>query len=375
VRALIGSIDVVARLGGDEFAVLQADFAGIETSLRLAAAITQALSEPYSLAGNEVHASASIGIAQCSTRVTDAETIMIQADLALYRAKEDGRKCIRLHSSDLDRQVHERVSLAEELRASLGRGDFELHYQPQVELASGRIVGMEALLRWNHPTRGMLAPGTFIGIAERTGLILPLGRWAFEEACRQLRLWLDAGVAPDTVAVNVSAVQIKHAPELQREIAESLTRWRIPRGAMEMELTESVLMDVTEQHSRLLQQLRQLGLQISIDDFGTGYSSLNYLTLHPINRLKIARELVSRVATDPRCATVVRATIRLAAELGIDLLAEGVEDARQASFLARAGCQDVQGYYFSRPVDARAATSLLRVGTIDVAERHHERAS
>jgi EAL domain-containing protein (putative c-di-GMP-specific phosphodiesterase class I) len=144
---------------------------------------------------------------------------------------------------------------------------------------------------------------------------------------------------------------------------------------MEMELTESVLMDVTEQHSRLLQQLRQLGLQISIDDFGTGYSSLNYLTLHPINRLKMARELVSRVATDPRCATVVRATIRLAAELGIELLAEGVEDARQASFLARAGCQDVQGYYFSRPVDARAATSLLRAGTIDVAERHHERAS
>ena len=368
VRNVVRSIDLVARFGGDEFAVLQTGVQHSDAAGMLAGKINDIVAAPYRIEGNEIHISASVGIALNSDEVNDPESIMMQADLALYLAKEDGRNCFRFHSSDLGAQVRERVHIADELRTAIAAEQFELFYQPQIELASGRIVGAEALLRWRHPKRGLVSPGTFIPVAERTGSITPLGRWAFEHACRQLKDWRDQGIAPDVLAVNFSAVQFKSGTELNREIAESLARWNIPAESMEIELTESVLMEVTQQHTETLEEIRALGVRIAIDDFGTGYSSLNYLTRYPVNRLKIAQELVLRETTDVRSATVVRASIRLADELGIEFIAEGVENPAQALFLMSAGCHIAQGYHFSQPVSADEMTELLRKGYIVPAE-------
>jgi diguanylate cyclase (GGDEF)-like protein len=372
VGHVVRATDVVARFGGDEFAVLQRDVSDLKDARSLAAKITAAVAIPYSLNGNEIHITASIGIARASLEVADPDTLMIQADLALYRAKGDGRARVRVHSADLDHQVRERVSISEDLRQACARGELSLHYQPQIEIASGRIVGVEALLRWHHPQRGLVLPGTFVPVAELTGLIVPLGEWAFEEACRQLRAWLDEGIAPEVVAVNISAAQFKFGVELESRIEESLARWRIPPGCVEMELTESVLMDVSEQHTSTLDRLRGLGLRLAIDDFGTGYSSLNYLTFYPVNRLKIAQQLVFRATTDSRNATVVRAATRLADDLGIECIAEGVETSAHAAFLRAAGCAYAQGYFYSRPVDAEGMRRLLRRGRIGRERTGHD---
>lgn len=368
VKGIISSNDVAARFGGDEFAVLQKNVSAAEAAQALAGKIAEAVALPCLLAGNEVQIGASIGVVLASAPTSDPETIMIQADLALYRAKEIGRNRVHLHSSDLDQEVHERVTLADELRVALQNGEIAVHYQPQVEIATGRIVGVEALARWNHPRRGVVLPSTFIPIAERTGLILPLGQRVFEQVCRDLRRWLEEGIAPELVAVNVSAAQFKFGSELEQHIEESLARWSIPRGKIELELTESVLMAITKQHRAGLERLHELGLTLAIDDFGIGYSSLSYLTWHHVNRLKMAKEIVFDVTRNSRNAAVVRAAIRLAAELGIDFIAEGVETAAQADFLLSAGCSYAQGYHFGRPVEAEQIAVLLRCGRIATAE-------
>jgi diguanylate cyclase (GGDEF)-like protein len=356
--------DIVARFGGDEFAVLQSDAHDFATAGTLAAKIGQMLAEPYCIDGNEVHISASIGISRYAPDVPEPEAMFIQADLALYRAKEAGRNCFRFYSADLDREVQERIVIADELRGAFDRSEFELHYQPQVELRSGRIVGLEALLRWNHPKHGWISPATFIPIAERTGQIQRLGQWVLDAACRQLRSWQDQDVAPKLVGVNFSTLHFKGSTDLDRQVAASLDKWGITPGMIEIELTESVLMDTTQQHNDRIERLREHGVRIAIDDFGTGYSSLSYLANFPINRVKIAQELVFRVDTDSRSATVVRAAIRLAHELGIDVIAEGIETEGQEKFLLSAGCEHGQGYYYSRPVNAERATELLRAGRI-----------
>jgi len=307
-----------------------------------------------------VRITASIGIALYTADIATPDALMVQADLALYRAKEDGRDCFRFHSDELDLKIHERVTVAAELRAAIERGEMRLHYQPQVDLASGRTVGIEALVRWQHPQRGLIGPAEFIPIAERTGSIVALGQWVLDEACRQLNTWQRQGLHPGVVAVNVSAVQIKTQPTLARDIAATLARWQINPHDMELELTESVLMDVSQQHSQAFEALRQVGVRTAIDDFGTGYSSLQYLTTYPVTRLKIAQDLVSGVNSDGRNATVVRAAIRLAQELGIDCIAEGVETKAQADFLVSAGCDSAQGYYFGAPVSAEQMTHRLR---------------
>jgi diguanylate cyclase (GGDEF)-like protein len=357
--------DLVARFGGDEFAILQADAPDPAATGMLAMKLVRILADPYMIEGNELRVTASIGISSYAAEVPSPEAMMMQADLALYRAKDDGRNCFRFHSEELDQQVHLRVTLAEELRVAIDGAELELHYQPLVEIVSARIVGLEALVRWNHPTRGLIMPSIFIPIAERTGTIVPLGHWVFEEACRQLKLWRDRGIAPQVLAVNVSGVQLKATSDLELDIAASLAKWGIKPGNIEVELTETVLMEMTQNRGDALERLRQLGVRIAIDDFGTGYSSLRYLTMYPINRLKIAQELLLRVTTDSRNATVVRAAIRLAQELGIEVIAEGVETEAQANFLLSAGCAHAQGYYFSRPVNAECATRLLRRGKVE----------
>jgi diguanylate cyclase (GGDEF)-like protein len=364
VKSTLRQTDLVARLGGDEFAVLQSARADPAATGALADRIRAAVAAPYTIGTNAVHVTASIGISLYSGEVAAAEAMLMQADLALYRAKEDGRNCYRFHSAELDRQVRERVILAEELHAAIERGEFELYYQPQVELESGRIVGLEALLRWNHATRGAIPPAAFIPVAERTGCIVALGNWVFDAACRQVKRWQHQGIAPPVIAVNFSALQFKGSADLDRSIAETLARWNIAPASIEVELTESVLMEVSEQHAGTLERLRGIGVRIAIDDFGTGYSSLSYLAAYPINRLKIAQELVCGVDVDARHATVVRAAIQLARELDIEAIAEGVETEGQAAFLLAADCKHGQGYYFSRPVDAEVATELLSCGHV-----------
>jgi EAL domain-containing protein (putative c-di-GMP-specific phosphodiesterase class I) len=288
------------------------------------------------------------------------DALVMQADLALYCAKEDGRNCFRFHSSEFDREVHERVWIVDGLRGAVERGEMCLHYQPQVALATRQIVGVEALLRWNHPERGLIGPSKFIPVAERTGSIVALGEWVIDEACRQMREWSDLGVSPDLTAVNISASQFKAGSDVKDFIAASVEKWGVSPAMLEVELTESVLMEMTRQHNDSLERLRDFKVRIAIDDFGTGYSSLTYLTNYPVNRLKIAQELVFGVITDRRNATVVRAAIRLAAELGIECVAEGIETAKQAAFLVEAGCAFGQGYYFSKPLDVEKMTALLR---------------
>jgi len=263
----------VARFGGDEFAILVSEVTDPATAEALAVRIGKLLAAPFSIKGHKLRITSSIGIALYSPDTPGPEAMMVQADLALYGAKDEGRNCYRFHSHDLDLKVHERVRVADELRVAVEQDELELYYQPQVELSTGRIIGLEALIRWNHPTRGLLTPAAFIPIAERTGAILPLGHWVFEESCRQLKAWQAEGVAPQVLSVNVSGVQFKGASELEREVEASLTRWGINPSNFELELTESVLMEATQRHSNTLENLRQLGIKISIDDFGTGYSS------------------------------------------------------------------------------------------------------
>jgi diguanylate cyclase (GGDEF)-like protein len=366
LETLVRKTDLVARFGGDEFAVLLSDAADASVAQALADRIVETLGTAYTIAGNQVRISASVGLSYYTADISKADAMMIQADLALFRAKEDGRNCARFHTNDLDQMVRERVTIADDLHLALERDELELHYQPQVELASGKIIGLEALVRWNHPRRGLISSAAFIPIAERSGLIVPLGKWVFEQACRQTKLWNDEGIAPQVVAVNVSAVECKRT-QIVREIAACLARWKIRPHQMEVEITESVLMEATKNNGDVVDGLRALGLRIAIDDFGTGYSSLSYLTHYPVDRLKIAQELVIGVTGDERNASVVKIAIRLANELGIEVIAEGVETDAQVRFLAGAGCNRAQGFYFSKPVNAMRTTELLRQGCFELA--------
>jgi diguanylate cyclase (GGDEF)-like protein len=364
LKSAVRQSDFVSRFGGDEFAILQSNVTDASAAGALATKIGNALAAPFLIDGHEINITSSIGISVFTPDLAGPDTMMVQADLALYRAKADGRNRFCFHTADLDQQVRERVRVTEELRSAIENGELELHYQPQVEIATGRIIGVEALVRWNHKTRGLIGPGQFIAIAERTGVIVPLGHWILEEACRQLRLWQAEGIAPLVVAVNVSGVQLKAPSEFGRDVEETLKRWNIDPAEIELELTESVLMDATQRQNEALFALQRMGTKIAIDDFGTGYSSLKYLTIYPVSRLKLAQEFVFRVTVDYRNAAVVRAAIRLANELGIEVIAEGVETEAQKRFLMAAGCRQAQGYYFSRPVPAARATELLRRGVI-----------
>ena len=256
------------------------------------------------------------------------------------------------------------MRVADELRLALDEGELELYYQPQVELSNGRIIGLEALIRWNHKTRGLLTPGSFIAIAEQTVAILPLGRWIFDSACQQLKLWQAEGIAPPVLSVNVSGVQLKSAAELEREVEENSQPLEHRSGRYRARADRIRADGGDATNFNTLQNLRRLGTKIAIDDFGTGYSSLKYLTQYPVNRLKLAQEFVLHVTVDYRNAAVVRAAIRLANELGLEVIAEGVETEAQVRFLLGAGCEQAQGYYFSRPVTAQKATELLRAGRI-----------
>jgi len=353
----------IARIGGDEFAIL-CDVSDRAVVGALAGRIIAAISAPQSIGGSLLRVTASVGISVYRDELTKPEDMMREGDLALYEAKAAGRDKYAFHSEALDLAVRERVTLVDELRAALDHGEFEVYYQPQVDAPTRKIVGVEALLRWNHPRRGLLTPGCFIAVAEKTGMIGPIGQWVLTEVRRQLRVWNSEGIAPPITGVNVSAAQLIAPADFLRDLMQGLNADQLDPRSLELELTESLLMDATLGHGDFVSQLRARGVRIAIDDFGTGYSSLEYLLLYRVSRIKIAQQFVSGLPGDSGSAAIVRATIGLAQEFGIDIIAEGVETAAQLEFLVGAGCQCVQGFYFSRPVPAAQAALLLRQGVL-----------
>ncbi|MGP0094560.1 MAG: EAL domain-containing protein [Xanthobacteraceae bacterium] len=364
LRAVVRENDLIARLGGDEFAICVTGAADLAAVGQLASRIKNTLAEKFDLDGNEVHVSASLGISMFNTNAVSPDAMMMQADVALYQAKNEGRNDFRFHSIELDREIHERVAVTEELHAAFANNELELYYQPQVEVPSGRIVGLEALLRWNHPKRGLTLPGSFIPIAEQTGTIHALGRWVLEETCRQIKNWQAEGISPPIIAINISAAQFKGPTTPDQDLRETLARYAVDPKCIEIELTESVLVETTEANNEVVRRVRELGVSIAIDDFGTGYSSLAYLRSYRVNRLKIAQQFMPKLGIESGAAAIVRATIMLARELGMEVIAEGVETAEQVAFLLNSGCRFVQGYYFGRPVPMAEATALLRAGVI-----------
>ena len=275
LRRLVRQTDVLARFGGDEFAILQADANEPQSTAALAQKIISAMAVPFVIAGNDIHVTASVGIAPYAADIPAPGVMMIQADRALYRAKDDGENCYRSHSRELDLQVRSRTTLAEELRAGVERNELELYYQPQVEIGSGRVLGLEALVRWNHPKHGLVMPSIFIPVAEKSAIIQRLGEWVFDAACAQLSQWVKQGIAPQTMAVNVSGLQLKRIDDFERYVTDSLGKWNIDPGTVELELTETVLMEASPKLNDALQRLRQMGVHIAIDDFGPAFRHSN----------------------------------------------------------------------------------------------------
>jgi diguanylate cyclase (GGDEF)-like protein/PAS domain S-box-containing protein len=359
LRNSVRAGDVVARFGGDEFAVLQTGIRGPSDAAILATKFIEALAHPFLIHENKIQSSTSIGIAVSNPETNDSEMLLSHADLALYEAKSSRRGTYQFFAESMDTAVRERVKLVSELRRAFAEGEMTLHYQPQIDARNGRIIGLEALVRWNHPERGLLLPGNFIGIAETSGMIVPLGKWVQIEACRQMRDWLDAGIAPPVLAINLSAVEFKTAG-IEEQIIGTIEKYGVPPLRIELELTESTVMELSKRSNDVLLRLRQQGIRISIDDFGTGYSSLAYLKRFRPNRIKIAGVFVSDMLEDEANRAVVQSIIGIAQALNIEVIAEGVETAAQAKFLCGLHCCEVQGFAFSRALSAPDITQILR---------------
>lgn len=363
LRACVRESDTVSRPGGDEFMVLLTEVKHMDDVALGAEKILAALTAPHSIDHHELHVTASIGISIYPDDGQDAVTLIRSADTAMHHTKENGRNHYQFFKRDMNARAVERHSIEGSLRRALVRREFVLHYQPKINLVTGAITGVEALIRWQHPERGLLLPAQFVPIAEDCGLIVPIGYWVLCEACRQTRAWLDAGLPPMTIAVNVSAVEFrgKHFVE---GIRDTLKETSLEPHYLELELTESVLMEDAESAVSVLQALKRMGVQLSVDDFGTGYSSLSYLKQFPIDILKIDQSFVRDITTDPNDATIVSAVIGMGRRLKHRVIAEGVETPEQLAFLADQACGEGQGYYFSRPVDAEEFARLLESGGI-----------
>jgi len=357
--------DLIARLGGDEFAILQCEIQDPTNAGELAGKIQAALARPYSFEGNEVHISVSIGICPYDSDIPDADTTLALADRALYRSKEEGRNCYHFHSDDLDQDVLERVTLGDELKRAIEQGELELQYQPQVELSGQAIVGMEALVRWNHPRKGLLSAGVFVPIAERNGYVVALGRWVIDQACRQMRLWRDDGLTVPLIAINLSLHQLQRGLELLRDVTATLAKWRLSPADLEFDVTEATLAQLKWSQSEVLPKLRELGSKIAIDNFGSEYSSFDYVRAYRVNHLKIAQSFVNRSCSDPGSAATISAIVNFARDVGVGVIAQGVETDEQRVLLSEAdsGAQ-AQGFHFSRAVGVAEAAELLRRGRI-----------
>ncbi|HUX30182.1 MAG TPA: EAL domain-containing protein [Thiobacillus sp.] len=363
-RRLLGCVrqsDTISRLGGDEFVALLPDIDHPEDAALSAQKMLIAIALPHLINQHDLHIGASIGISIYPEDGLDAETLIKHADTAMFHAKDNGRNTYAFFEQEMTARAMARQSIEASLRLALERQEFVLHYQPKVNLLSGTIVGIETLVRWQHPQRGLLEPAQFVPIAEDSGLILPLGRWVLREACLQTRAWQDAGLPPITVAVNTSAPEFR-AGDFLEYLRATLEESRLEPRYLELELTESILMRDAASADSVLHALADLGVKLAVDDFGTGYSSLSYLQQFPINTLKIDQSFVSRITRNPDDAAIVSAVINMAKALRLRVIAEGVETAEQAAFLLAQHCDEGQGYFFGRPVGAEALAILLQTG-------------
>jgi len=378
LRACVRAQDTVARLGGDEFVVILELLAGEEDALPVAKAIAHQFSRPFVLDGREVVVTASIGIAISDAGQEHAESLLRDADLAMYRAKSDGRARYIVFDPSMQTDSLARLELENDLRHALDQNELRVHYQPIVVMESGEFTEVEALVRWQHPTRGLVSPGEFIPIAEETGLIIPLGLWVLEEACRQVVAWHEQFATKNllTLSVNLSPRQFQQ-PSLVADVARVLHESGLPASCLKLEITEGVIMRDAEATIRTLWELKDLGLQLAIDDFGTGYSSLSYLKRLPLDVLKIDRSFVSGIGNNQEDTAIVHAIMALAKSLSLKVTGEGIETAEQAALLGEWGCDRGQGYLFSRPLDGQKAGALLEAAArqISVASARPEMAT
>jgi diguanylate cyclase (GGDEF)-like protein/PAS domain S-box-containing protein len=361
LATIVRSVDSIARFGGDDFAVMQVEAHEARDLVKLADRLVEELSAPYVVDGNDIRVTASVGVSFREADSTDAETLLSQAHIALYRAKDEGGKRYCFFTSAMDDEMRARVALDKDLVTAIAGNQFFVEYQPQFNTTTNEIVGIEALVRWQHPTRGRIDPGAFIPAAEKSGLIVAIGSFVLREVCRQVKQWVDAGIATPVVAVNVSAVQFKASHVFATALAAILSETGVDASRIELELTESVIMETASNSVDALLGLRELGCRIAIDDFGNGYSSLDYLRRFHVNRIKIPQNFTADICTQPSDGKIVRSSIDLAHQLGIDVVVEGVETEEQAAFLRSAGCRFAQGFYYSKPLSAADATALLRI--------------
>lgn len=360
VEACLSDGDTIARLGGDEFALLLNNIQNIEQVQDVAERIKQELSLPFHLNGHELFISTSIGIAIGSKANSWLDDILRNADIAMYHAKALGRATYEVFDKIMHVQVAQRLQLETDLQQAVAQEEFIVHYQPIVYLKAGEIAGFEALVRWQHPTRGLVSPADFIPLAEETGLIIPIGWWVMREACRQMQAWQTQFPSSSllTISVNVSSKQFSQ-PDLINQIHQILQETGLNPRSLKLEITESVLVENTESVAAKLTQLQALGIQISLDDFGTGYSSLSYLYRLPINTLKIDRSFICNMDVEVTKIELIRTIIALAWNLGMNVVAEGVETKQQMYQLKMLKCDYAQGYLFSKPLDSKMTQALI----------------
>jgi len=353
--------DTIARFSGDEFALVLADMAHVDDATQVAQKILDVFKQPFRISGRELFLTASLGITLYPFDDRDASGLLRNADVAMYRAKESGRNSYQFYAVEMTAKATERLSLENDLRSALDRGEMLLHYQPIADCRTGRLLGMEALLRWNHPGRGMISPLQFIPLAEETGLIVPIGEWVLRTACEQCKVWHKLGYPSLTVAVNLSARQF-HRQDLASSIHDILQATGLNPACLILELTESLIMQQADTSIAALRELKAMDMRLSVDDFGTGYSSLSYLKRFPIDTLKIDKSFVRDIPGDTDDAAIAGAVITMAHSLGLKVVAEGVETAEQLQFLREHNCDTMQGYYFSRPLPAEQFEALLKNG-------------
>jgi diguanylate cyclase (GGDEF)-like protein len=356
-------IDTLARVGGDEFMFILSDLVNAQDAADIARKILDVLADPFVLEENELFISASIGISLYPSDGEDTTTLVKNADAALYHAKRQGRNNYQYYAEQMNATALQRLTLESRLRHALEREEFVLYYQPQLELESGAIIGVEALLRWQSPERGLVAPAAFIPLLEETGLIVPVGEWVLRNACAQNIAWQREGLAPIRVSINLSALQFRQ-PDFAETIARIVRETGLDAGweGLELELTESLLINNVEETIKTLHKLHAMNIKVSIDDFGTGYSSLNYLKRFPLYGLKIDQSFVRDLSINPEDAAIVAAIIALGHSLKLNVIAEGVETLEQLKFLRELKCDEMQGYLFSPPMPAADVAALLRDG-------------